>query len=48
MIKLGIFAGEEKPTVETAWQFYEKGLSVNRQVNLDETVKTNENFFVGS
>ena len=46
-MKLGIFAGEDKPTVETAWDFYEKGLSFNRQINLDETVKANENFYIG-
>lgn len=46
-IKLGIFAGEDKPNVETAWDFYEKGMAFNRQINLDETVKANENFYIG-
>lgn len=47
MIKLGIFNGEDKPNVQCAWNFYEKGLSFNNQINLDETVKANENFYVG-
>ena len=48
MIKLGVFAGEDKPDVKTAWDYYEKGLDFNRQLNLDDTVKANENFYVGS
>lgn len=43
-VKLGIFAGEDRPSVETAWNFYEKGLDFNQQIHLDETVKANENF----
>lgn len=46
-VKLGIFNGEDKPDVKTAWEFYEKGKEFNDQVNLDETVKVNENFFIG-
>ena len=45
--KLGLFNGEDKPTVEVAWEFYEKGLQFNDAINLDDTVKTNENFFIG-
>ncbi len=46
-MKLGLFNGEDKPTVEVAWDFYEKGLQFNNAINLDETVRVNENFFVG-
>ena len=45
--KLGLFNGEDKPTYDIAWEFYEKGLQFNSQINLDETVRANENFFVG-
>lgn len=47
-VKLGIFKGEDKPDVLTAWEYYEKGLDFNRQLNLDEKVRTNENFYVGA
>ena len=46
-IKLGIFAGEDKPDVKTAWEFYESGQQFNQQINLEETVKANENFYIG-
>lgn len=45
--KLGLFDGEDMPTVQTAWDFYEDGKEFNQQINLDDTVKANENFFVG-
>jgi len=44
---LGLFNGKDKPTAETVWSFYQKGLVFNSAVNLDETVKSNENFFIG-
>lgn len=45
--KLGIFEGEDKPDVRTAWKYYDKGRVFNDQINLESTVKSNENFFVG-
>jgi len=45
--KLGLFLGENKPTVECVWGFYERGSLFNTQINLDETVRVNENFYVG-
>lgn len=45
--KLGLFYGEDNPTPQLAWDFYEKGLQFNNAINLDETVKANENFFIG-
>lgn len=34
-------------TCQTVWKEYEKGLVYNTQVGLYDTVKTNENFFIG-
>lgn len=34
-------------TVESVWQEYEKMLGYNESISLDDTVKTNENFFIG-
>ena len=45
--KLGLFKGEDKPSVECAWSFYDEALAFNNAINLDDTVKANENFFVG-
>ena len=45
--KLGLFDGEDKPTVQIVWDFYEKAKEFNQSLNLDETVKANENFFTG-
>lgn len=45
--KLGLFEGEDMPTVVTAWSYYQQGLIFNNQINLDETVKANRNFAIG-
>lgn len=45
--KLGLFNGEDMPDVKTAWEFYEKGLQFNNAINLEETVRVNENMFIG-
>lgn len=44
---LGLFRGKEKPDRETAWSLYQEALDFNQSVNLDETVKVNENFYIG-
>lgn len=44
---VGLFKGKPKPDYRTAWEMYSKGLAFNVQINLDETVQVNENFFVG-
>ena len=44
---LGVFNGKDKPDCATAWNFYEKGLQFNNSINLDDTVKSNENFYIG-
>lgn len=45
--KLGLFNGEDMPDVLTAWDCYEKGLEFNNSINLEDTVRVNENFFTG-
>lgn len=46
-MKLGLFNGEDMPDVQTAWTYYEKGLQFNNSINLEETVRVNENMFIG-
>lgn len=45
--KLGLFNGEDKPSVDVVWDFYKEGLRFNNAIDLDDTVKSNENFFIG-
>lgn len=45
--ELGLFAGKDKPTVQSAWNCYENGLLFNTQINLDDTIRSNRNFFIG-
>lgn len=35
------------PDCSTAWKLYERGLDFNASINLEDTVRVNENFFVG-
>lgn len=44
---LGLFHGKDNPTPVVAWEFYEKGLLFNRQINLDDTIRSNRNFYIG-
>lgn len=44
---LGLFAGEDKPSVEWGWKQYEEAKRYNQAINLYDTVKANENFYVG-
>lgn len=37
----------KKPTPELVYRRYDKGVSFNTQINLYDTVKENENFFIG-
>lgn len=43
----GLFGGKKAPDREMVWKMYDKGRSYKQQINLYETVNTNENFFVG-
>ena len=45
--KLGIFNGNDRPDVESAWKLYEDSESFNTAINLADTVKVNENFYIG-
>lgn len=45
--QLGLFNGEELPTHIIAYEFYKRCVDFNNQINLDETVRVNENFYVG-
>lgn len=44
---LNLFKGKKIPDYRTAWEMYQKGLQFNDQINLDETIKVNRNFFIG-
>lgn len=35
------------PDCGTAWKLYERGLDFNSSINLEDTVRVNENFFIG-
>ena len=45
--ELGLFDGQEKPDVDWGWKNYTKSVDYNSRLNLQETVKANENFYVG-
>ena len=36
------------PDCGTAWKLYERGLDFNSSINLEDTVRVNENFFIGT
>lgn len=44
---LGLFAGKYRPSVEWGWAKYENAKTWNQNINLYETVRANENFFIG-
>jgi hypothetical protein len=44
---LGLFAGQDRPSVEWGWQHYEEAVRYNTGIQLQETVKANENFYIG-
>ena len=37
----------KKPTADSVWREYEKMLAYNDSIDLDDTVRVNENFFIG-
>lgn len=43
----GLFGEKKYPDPHIAWSFYEKALQFNNQINLDATVKVNENMYIG-
>ena len=44
---LGLFNGKDRPDVESAWKLYEDSEAFNTAINLADTVKVNENFYIG-
>ena len=44
---LGLFEGKYTPTKEIAWSMYNDALSFNTKINLADTVRANENFYIG-
>ena len=45
--KLGLFNRKDRPDVKSAWKLYEDSESFNTAINLADTVKVNENFYIG-
>ena len=44
---LGLFKGRRFPNPKITFEMFEKGMMFNQQINLEETVQVNENFFIG-
>ena len=44
---LFLFGDSDTPKYNTAWTAYQRGLDFNNQINLESTVKANENFYIG-
>ena len=44
---LGLFDGKYDPDPETCWNMYERGVSFKNSLNLFDTVRVNENFYIG-
>ena len=44
---LGLFNGKYHPTKEICWSWYEEAIAFNNKINLADTVKVNENFYIG-
>ena len=45
--ELGLFDGKNEPDVLWGWHNYTESVSYNTKINLQETVKANENFYIG-
>lgn len=46
-LSLKLFGTKDVPDERIAWRLYDKGIGYNSQLNLNETVKGNENFYIG-
>lgn len=44
---LYLFGEKQKPDHEIGWNFYQRCVEFNNSINLYDTVKTNENFYIG-
>ena len=43
----GLFKGRDTPDPKTGWEMYDKALSFNASIRLNDTVNVNENFYIG-
>lgn len=46
-ISLKLFGKKDVPDEQIAWKLYDRGQGYNSQINLDATVQSNENFYIG-
>ena len=44
---VSLFGEYSRPNPRIVWDMYQKGLGFNQQINLEETVRINEDFFIG-
>lgn len=44
---LSLFGSKSKPDYHIGWEMYERGLQFHNQIDLENTVRVNENFYVG-
>ena len=45
--ELGLFDGKDRPDVQWGWRNYTDSVAYNTRINLQETVRANENFYIG-
>lgn len=43
----GLFGDSNMPDIVSGWALYEDALIFNTSINLNETVRVNENFYIG-
>lgn len=43
----GMFGGKDKPDCQSGYVLYEKGMAFNNSIKLNETIRVNENFYIG-
>lgn len=43
----GVFGGKDKPDCQSGYALYEKGMAFNNSIKLNETIRVNENFYIG-
>ena len=44
---LGLFDGQDKPSIEWGWAKYQRAITYNTVLQIQENVKANENFYIG-
>ena len=43
----GLFGGQDRPDAASAWALYEESERFNSAIDLYDTVRVNENFYIG-